>query len=99
MESHSEAREDSFASRRSAAVEELCCLVKELQVGISRWCLIREDKKEVTWFFSETLLCQEPKLATVAEESVPVRLETRKSDGKDWKLVTSDTRGKTPATA
>lgn len=80
----SEAREDSFAFRRSAVVEELCCLVKELQVETNGLCLIREDEKEITQFFSETLLFQEAKLPTVAEGSVPIRLERRNSfDVKD----------------
>lgn len=88
-----------LAYRRSAAVEELCCHVKELQVEVSRLCNIREDEKEINQFFSETLLLPEPKSPTVTEESVPVRLETGNSfDGKGWKLVNSDTRRKAPVT-
>lgn len=46
--------------------------------------LIKEDEKEITKFFSETLLFQEAKLTTVAEGFVPVWLERRYSfDGKD----------------
>lgn len=78
-----------LAYRRPAAVAELCCQVKELQVEVSRLCIIREDEKEIDQLFSDTLLLQVPKLPTVAEESVPVRL-----DGKGWKLVTSDTKRK-----
>lgn len=71
----------------SAAFEELCCLVKELQVESSSLCLIREDERDITQFFLETLLFQEPKLQTVAEESVPVRLERRNSfNSKDCKI-------------
>lgn len=72
----SEAREDSFASRRSAAVEQLCCLVKDLQVMCS--CVSSGKMRETTQFFSKTLLFQEAKLPT-AEESVPVKLERRNS--------------------
>lgn len=44
----------------SAAVEELCCLVKELQVESSSLCLIREDERDITQFFLETLLFKNP---------------------------------------
>lgn len=33
--------------RKSAAVEELCCQVKELQVEVSTLRIIREDEKEI----------------------------------------------------
>lgn len=45
----------------------------------SNLCLIREDKRDITQFFCEALLFQQPKLPTVAEESVPVMLERRNS--------------------
>lgn len=67
--------------------------------GDSRLCILREDEKE-TDQFSETLLLQEPESTTVAEETVPVRLENRNSfDGKGWKLVTSGIRRKVPVRA